>query len=446
MTERAAYFRRNEGRVNVDLLSHSRVALVGQGSVGSELALQLARAGVGHLLLIDGGVIRMHSLPRHVLPARYVGANKADGMADYLSTIPGIDVAAINRNIDETFTDEEIDTLLAPMDLTIVATDDRRVQRRVSTRLLALDSLAVIPGLYRDGGGEIAIQLGPGLPCLNCWDLWRNADLAVRGVSAISADAMAIIQYTVFIVIGLLDPDSPEARELAPPPEDRRPRQLFIIERSRRVVRLALERRPDCPACNVGPTRIDVERVRASVAGRHALNDFSAGRRDRVARDWAFRHRMPDDPPQIEALSLSDRIILEGEAVTVAWRARNATYVTIDDASPLPTSGQTEITPSSHHAVTLRAYNPYGVATTRSDPVRVLPLPRFQMAAMPPLSVAYRAGTTSDDPRDRSGVEPFQWPIVDIPRFPFPSPPSVAPPWRPQGRPKRSRMQKGNKR
>jgi molybdopterin/thiamine biosynthesis adenylyltransferase len=444
MTELDDYFSRNRGRVDVDLLRQRTVALIGLGSVGSELTLQLARAGVGHLLLIDGGVLRIHHLPRHVLPHEYLQANKADGMADYLSAIPGIDVAAINRNIDETFSDEEIDTLLAPIDLTIVATDERRTQRRISTRLLALDSLAVIPGLYRNGGGEIAVQFGPRLPCLNCWDLWRRADLAVRGVSAISADAMAIIQYTVFIVIGLLDPDSPEARELAPTPEDPRPRQLFIIEPSRRVMRLALERRPECPACNVGPTSINAARIRAAVAGRHALNGFAASHRDRAARDWAFRHRMPNRPPQIERLTVAEPVILEGGAVTIAWSAQNATYVTIDDGAPRPTSGTTEITLSEHHTFTLRAHNPYGVAAAQSHPVRVMPLPRLHIPPVPPLSVARRADSTSDTPRE--DIEPFQWPMVEIPRLQFMPPPNIVPWSWPRGRSARGREAKDRNR
>src|SRR6202035_4018906 len=111
---------------------------------------------------------------------------------------------------------------------------DRRTQRRISTRLNALDAVSVSPGLYRDGGGEIIVGLGPQFPCPRCWDEFRPEDLAVRGVNAISADAMAVIQHTVFVCIGLLDTSSPEARELAPTREDPRPRQLFIIEPSRR--------------------------------------------------------------------------------------------------------------------------------------------------------------------------------------------------------------------
>jgi hypothetical protein len=53
-------------------------------------------------------------------------------------------------------------------------------------------------------------------PCPRCWDEFRPEDLAVRGVNAIHADAMAVIQHAIFVCIGLLDTSSAEARELAP--------------------------------------------------------------------------------------------------------------------------------------------------------------------------------------------------------------------------------------
>jgi hypothetical protein len=115
------------------------------------------------------------------------------------------------------------------------------------------------------------------------------------------------------------------------------------------------------------------------------VHDFAATRHSHVARNWAFSHRMPTRPPLIERFTLSAAVVLEGATVTVDWAADNATFVTIDDGGPLPTTGTTEITVSTHHAFTLSAYNPYGTATSVSAPVRVRPLPRLVAAELPPL-------------------------------------------------------------
>lgn len=425
MTARDDFFARN--RLNINRLADRTVAFVGLGSVGSEMALHLGRGcGVGHLFFIDGGTLQTHNLMRHALPPEYVGANKADAMADFLSSVPGIDVAAIDHNLDDSFTDAEIDTLLAPADLTIIATDDRHTQRRISTRLNALDSLSVSPGLYRDGGGEVVVGLGPRFPCPRCWDEFRHEDLAVRGVDAICADAMAVIQHAIFVCIGLLDTSSAEARELAPTREDPRPRQLFVIEPSRRIVRLGLRRRPGCPSCNVGPSSIDGDAVRATVNGSGGLHDLAAPRHSGVARDWAFSHWTPRRPPLIQRFTLSAAVVLEGASVTVGWAADDATFVTIDDGEPLPTTGTTEITVSAHHAFTLRAHNPYGTATSVSAPVRVIPLPRLVAPELPPLSIA-RPGSITEPPSGVFPRSPAEWPAFTPPSFGFPRPPDSSP-------------------
>jgi molybdopterin/thiamine biosynthesis adenylyltransferase len=45
-------------------LRRSRVVVVGAGAIGSVLAMRLARAGVGELVLVDGDVVEPHNLER----------------------------------------------------------------------------------------------------------------------------------------------------------------------------------------------------------------------------------------------------------------------------------------------------------------------------------------------------------------------------------------------
>ena len=48
-------------------LSNAKVAIIGCGSVGSEIALMLAKAGVGHLTLIDHDILEIDNIYRHRL-------------------------------------------------------------------------------------------------------------------------------------------------------------------------------------------------------------------------------------------------------------------------------------------------------------------------------------------------------------------------------------------
>jgi sulfur carrier protein ThiS adenylyltransferase len=51
------------------------------GAIGSEIALLLARSGVGRMILIDREKRRPANLSRHAAAGRYVGKHKADAMA-----------------------------------------------------------------------------------------------------------------------------------------------------------------------------------------------------------------------------------------------------------------------------------------------------------------------------------------------------------------------------
>ena len=66
----------------VERLRTSRVALFGLGGVGSFTAEALARAGVGHLLLVDGDNVASSNLNRQLVALHStLGQPKADVMA-----------------------------------------------------------------------------------------------------------------------------------------------------------------------------------------------------------------------------------------------------------------------------------------------------------------------------------------------------------------------------
>lgn len=179
------YFDRITDRVNLRLLQTSRVVVVGVGTVGSQIARELANSGVGHLLLIDDDVLELSNLLRHILPKAFIGLNKAEAVANYLAEeVPGLHAEAVPRKIDASMTDAEIDRLLQDADLIVAATDDREAQRRIARRALALDVLAIFPALYADSGGEVIVQSSPQLPCFFCWDGYRGRVRQARGVAA----------------------------------------------------------------------------------------------------------------------------------------------------------------------------------------------------------------------------------------------------------------------
>jgi sulfur-carrier protein adenylyltransferase/sulfurtransferase len=65
-------------------LHRSTVVIVGCGSVGAAVAVALAQAGVGRLILIDPDFLRWANVGRHPLGALYVGLRKASALASKL--------------------------------------------------------------------------------------------------------------------------------------------------------------------------------------------------------------------------------------------------------------------------------------------------------------------------------------------------------------------------
>jgi tRNA A37 threonylcarbamoyladenosine dehydratase len=68
-------------------LSKVRIGIVGLGSVGSKLAISLARSGVRQFLLVDDDYLTPGNLVRHELGWAQVGAHKAWAVSNTLALI-----------------------------------------------------------------------------------------------------------------------------------------------------------------------------------------------------------------------------------------------------------------------------------------------------------------------------------------------------------------------
>jgi hypothetical protein len=77
----------------INSLQSKRVGIVGLGSVGSKVAVSLARSGIKRFLLIDDDLMLPGNLSRHQLDWSAVGAGKAEALKEALSIIsPGLDI------------------------------------------------------------------------------------------------------------------------------------------------------------------------------------------------------------------------------------------------------------------------------------------------------------------------------------------------------------------
>ena len=87
--------------------SSATIAVCGLGGLGSNIAIALARAGIGKLLLIDFDRVDITNLHRQQYKANQIGLYKADALAENLSEIaPYTEIQTVTAKItEENFTD-----------------------------------------------------------------------------------------------------------------------------------------------------------------------------------------------------------------------------------------------------------------------------------------------------------------------------------------------------
>lgn len=82
-------------------LKESSVAVLGLGGLGSNIAISLARIGVGHLLLVDFDIVEPSNLNRQQYFIKDIGMYKTDALKKNIKDInPFIKVETVNTLID----------------------------------------------------------------------------------------------------------------------------------------------------------------------------------------------------------------------------------------------------------------------------------------------------------------------------------------------------------
>lgn len=95
-------------------LQNARVAVAGLGGLGSNIAVMLARSGVGHLFLVDFDTVDVTNLNRQMYMIPQLGKPKTEALPEILQQInPYLDIQTKNikvtaDNIQELFQDYHI--------------------------------------------------------------------------------------------------------------------------------------------------------------------------------------------------------------------------------------------------------------------------------------------------------------------------------------------------
>lgn len=148
-------------------LCASRVTICGCGALGTVLANHLARAGVGHIRVVDRDFIEIHNLQRQILfDEEDVASNlpKAEAAARKMRAInSSISVEAVVTDIDHT----NILDLVADADLILDGTDNFETRYLINDAAVKLGKPWIFGGVIGSEGQTMTILPGK-TPCLRC--------------------------------------------------------------------------------------------------------------------------------------------------------------------------------------------------------------------------------------------------------------------------------------
>lgn len=164
-------FSRNTGILESTIMAHKCVFVLGCGSVGSLVALELARAGVGKFVLVDNDILEYHNLCRHQCSIMDVGQYKVYALAKRIKEINPTAKVFCFPTIAERVSKKIFDEHCKPGEAVLVGCADNRTADVYANSIAASYKVPFISvGFWeRAFAGEIFYWLpDSNMPCYKC--------------------------------------------------------------------------------------------------------------------------------------------------------------------------------------------------------------------------------------------------------------------------------------
>lgn len=164
---REELYSRFKGLIENDALMTKRVLVIGLGSFGSHIAVELAQAAVGRFALMDFDRLEAHNVVRHACFLGDVGRLKTDAVADLVmgkNPFAEVDKLNVDMNADLGLLASEVEK----SDLVICATDNNESRFNLMKVLLAHPKPCIFGrAVTRAEGGDV-FRYRPGGACYCC--------------------------------------------------------------------------------------------------------------------------------------------------------------------------------------------------------------------------------------------------------------------------------------
>ncbi|MCS6988838.1 MAG: ThiF family adenylyltransferase [Chloroherpetonaceae bacterium] len=163
-------YSRSKGLLETDALARKRAMIIGLGSFGSTIAVELAKAGVGNFVLMDFDRLDVSNVARHACGLNDLGRYKTRAVRDLiLAKNPFANVETIERDV------RECDALADLMDgahVVICATDNNRSRFLINETALKTGTTVIYGRAFtRAEAGDVFIvngKIAESDACYNC--------------------------------------------------------------------------------------------------------------------------------------------------------------------------------------------------------------------------------------------------------------------------------------
>ena len=115
-------------------LKKAKVCILGLGGLGSNIAILLARAGIGYLKLVDFDIVEESNLNRQQYRISHVGMKKTEAIRTIIKEInPFVEVKTLDIKVDR----ENISSIVEDIEIVVEAFD------RAETKAMAIEELLI---------------------------------------------------------------------------------------------------------------------------------------------------------------------------------------------------------------------------------------------------------------------------------------------------------------
>src|SRR2546421_2398111 len=264
------------GKEGQERLHASNVTIIGCGALGTVLANNLCRAGIGHLVIADRDYIELNNLQRQILFDEEDIARRLPKAIAAAEKLHRVNSTTKIEALVEDINADGIESLVQNVDLVLDATDNFETRYLINDACVKHGRPWIYSAVIASYG--VTMNIIPGdTPCLRC----IFPEMPLPGTTP-TCDTAGVLNGIVGAIAGIA---STEAIKLLLKSEKVSRAMFWMDLWENTSERIELPRQPDCPAC--GQHHYEFLDVLSgmnstSLCGRNAVQVRGGRRGDRI--------------------------------------------------------------------------------------------------------------------------------------------------------------------